>query len=182
MRYYSALNEAIKAHEGQTRKLEGTIYVAHPIEVGFILSEYNLRYEVIIAGILHDTVEDTYMTYEMLTEMFGGNVSDLVRGASEQDKSLPWQTRKELAIAYLNNDASLEEKYIICADRLSNIRSFYRVLITENDPKNSDLWDKFNAGYEKQKWYFQETINGLKELKGIGMYDELIDIHNKIFN
>lgn len=181
MRYYDAIHEALKAHDGQKRKLEKDIYAAHPIEVGFILSEYNLDYEVIIAGILHDTIEDTYIDYNFLKDKFGKKVADLVKGVSEDDKSLPWDVRKQASIDYLLNEASIEEKYIICADKLSNIRSFCRSIDKSKHPKDSDIWNKFHAGFEKQKWYYKKTIEGLDELKHLDIYKELIELNNKCF-
>lgn len=181
MKYYHAIHLAIKAHKGQIRKLEGTIYVAHPIEVGFILSEYKLDYDVIIAGILHDTIEDTYVSYEILKEYFGKTVADLVKEVSENDKTLPWDIRKKAAVDYLSNKASLNAKYIICADKLSNIRSMYNSINMKKNPEYSNIWNSFNAGYKKQKWYYEETIKNLEELKELSMYKELIDIKNKIF-
>lgn len=182
MRYYDAIHFTLKAHDGQMRKLEGDIYAAHPIEVGFILSECDVAYEVIIAGILHDTLEDTTATYSLLKNRFGNKVARLVKGVSEDDKSLNWKTRKQKSINHLKNEASKEEKYIICADKLSNIKSFSRSLKNIENPQESFIWKKFNAGYKKQKWYYKESLKGLKELKGKKIYEELSKYIKKVFN
>ncbi|GKT26515.1 HD domain-containing protein, partial [Aduncisulcus paluster] len=64
--------------------------------------------------------------------------------------------------------ADYNTKLIILADKLSNIRSIYRNLETMGDA----LWDKFNAGYEDQKWYSIEMCKALKELSGLAMHEE----------
>ena len=74
-----AIIYAAKAHAGQTRKSTDIPYITHPYTVGMLLQKANCTDEVIAAGILHDTVEDTSTTYEELTEQFGLHVSNLVR-------------------------------------------------------------------------------------------------------
>ena len=66
MTIYNAIHTAILAHENQIRKLDLDLYVAHPLEVGMILAKYGMSDEVICAGILHDTVEDTEFTFQMI--------------------------------------------------------------------------------------------------------------------
>ena len=65
-----AYQVAYKAHEGQLRK-SGEPYIIHPVCVAIILAELELDKESIIAGILHDVVEDTVLTVEELKERFG---------------------------------------------------------------------------------------------------------------
>lgn len=182
MSFYNAIHLALKAHKGQVRKLDGDIYAAHPIEVGFILSEYNLDKNTIIAGILHDTIEDTYLTYEIIEEKFNTEVAQLVRACSENNKELPWKERKLETVNFLKYKANLDVKYISCADKLSNIKSLYRYskkLSTEN---HHQIWEKFNAGFEEKKWYYKEVISALKELKDLKMYQELKKYYALVFD
>ena len=92
---------AVRAHMKQVRKGTDIPYVVHPLGVGRILSENKCPDECIIAGILHDTLEDTDITYEDLKEEFGVEVADIVKGASEPDKSDTWENRKKHTIEYL---------------------------------------------------------------------------------
>ena len=85
----SAIEVAVRAHEGQVRKGTQTPYIIHPLSVGIILAKAGAPDEVIIAGILHDTIEDTPVTCEQVRGTFGGTIANLVKGASESDKSLP---------------------------------------------------------------------------------------------
>lgn len=145
---------AAKAHEGQMRKLTDIPYITHPFTVGMLLQKSKCSDEVIVAGILHDTLEDTPTTYEELTELFGDYIANLVVAASEPDKSLPWEDRKQHTIDRLK-DASLEEIQIITADKLHNLRSI-RVDLEVDGEK---IWERFNRGKSAQHWYFSSIVN-----------------------
>ncbi len=151
---------AAKAHAGQMRKATDIPYITHPYTVGMLLQKANCTDEVIAAGILHDTIEDTSATYEELTEQFGLHVSNLVRSASEPDKSLSWEERKQHTIEMLKN-ASLEEIQIISADKLHNLRT-----IRENQSVIGDkIWDRFKRGKRDQQWYYSSIVKELEPWK-----------------
>jgi (p)ppGpp synthase/HD superfamily hydrolase len=167
----SALQTAAVAHKGGLRKGKEVPYIVHPVEVALTLQEYGKSEEVIAAGLLHDTLEDTDVTKEDLEAEFGREITDLVIGASEKltgrdDK--PWEERKEHTVQYLKT-APRKIKYISCADKLSNIRS----MIREYEEVGADLWDKFTRGYQKQKWYYNSLVESLQELEGEEMYRQL---------
>lgn len=179
MRTYEAIQLAIKAHDKQFRKLDGDIYAAHPLEVGIILASNNYDTDIIIAGILHDTVEDTYVTLEEIAYQFGDHVRDLVAGCSEEDKSLPWKDRKLAALDTVACCGDLGVKLIFCADKLSNIKSILRYIENSSD---NDLWSKFNAGFNEQKWYYTESLKVLSDLEDTKMYIELKETIDLVFN
>ena len=77
-----AYKVAYKAHEGQKRK-SGEPYIIHPLCVAIILAELELDKESIIAGLLHDVVEDTVMTSEDVEKEFGSEVALLVDGVTK---------------------------------------------------------------------------------------------------
>ena len=77
-----AFEVAKKAHEHQLRK-SGEPYIIHPLYVGIILADLELDKETIVAGLLHDVVEDTIMTYEEIKEEFGEDVAHLVDGVTK---------------------------------------------------------------------------------------------------
>ncbi len=81
----SAINLAIEAHEGQIRA-SGEPYVLHPIAVAQILSELKLDVSSIITGILHDTVEDTKVSFSLIKERFGDDIAKLVDGVTKLAK------------------------------------------------------------------------------------------------
>lgn len=168
MIYYKAIQVALKAHEHQFRKIDHVPYVAHPLEVGILLSKYGLSDETVVAGILHDTVEDTSLTLDDIRKQFGDTVAEYVDYCSETDKCDTWENRK---IAYLERmeNAPLEVLYIICADKLTNVDSFSKNL-KEHGPA---MWSRFNAGYESQKWYLSEALKRLERIKPHPLYDLL---------
>ena len=74
-----------KAHQGQIR-LSGEPYLIHPLEVAGILADMQLDESTIATGLLHDTIEDTYATYDQLKDLFGQEVADLVEGVTKISK------------------------------------------------------------------------------------------------
>lgn len=166
----SAIEMAAKAHNGQCRKVSDIPYIVHPFEVAMILQENGIKKEVIAAGILHDTLEDTNVTPEDIKEKFGEEILRLVLGASEEleDRNRrPWKERKIHTIESVKN-VSEDILCITCADKLSNIRS----MIKDYNEKGEKLWSKFNAPYEEQKWYYENLVKSLERLEGYKMYDQ----------
>lgn len=88
-----AYQVARDAHEGQMRT-SGEPYITHPVAVARILAEMRLDHETLMAALLHDTIEDTYVTKEDLAEQFGESVAELVEGVSKLDK-LKFRDKKE---------------------------------------------------------------------------------------
>ncbi|WP_394219732.1 HD domain-containing protein [Halobacillus trueperi] len=150
---------AVKAHHGQKRKNSSEDYVVHPIRVADLLKSAGFREELIFAGYLHDVVEDTTYTLRDIEREFGMDVRDLV-AAHTEDKSKPWQERKQHTIDTVR-EASFEVKALIIADKLDNLRSLQKDIEIYGD----DVWKNFNAGADAQKWYNQSIVavmtNGL---------------------
>ncbi|MCX7904969.1 MAG: phosphohydrolase, partial [Caloramator sp.] len=73
--------------------------------------------------------------------------------------------------------SSIEAKMLSCADKLSNIRS----TVEDYKVMQDKLWLMFNAGYEEQKWYYNEILIALKDLKNYPMYQELKEKINLLF-
>ncbi len=118
-----ALDFAADKHSGQRRKnAENSPYINHPIGVARILAEVGgiEDEQVLIAAILHDTIEDTATTREELEAAFGPVIRGLVDEVTD-DKSLPKAERKRLQIAHaggLSQGATL----IKLADKIANVR------------------------------------------------------------
>ena len=90
-----ALEVGYLAHNGQRRK-SGEAFITHPVQVASILAEARLDTECVVAGLLHDTVEDTALTFEDLENLFGPSVRRIVEGETKVSK-LPKLVRSELA-------------------------------------------------------------------------------------
>ncbi|MFZ4439886.1 MAG: HD domain-containing protein [Syntrophales bacterium] len=151
---FKAIEFAAKAHSGQYRKGTKLPYIVHPLGVAKILIEYGCPEQLIVAGILHDTVEDTPVTLDDVKKTFGWDIADLVEAASEPDKSDEWENRKKHTIGMLKS-LSRDAAILVLADKVDNIRA-----IREDLERNGEsLWDRFNRPKEKQKWYYESLAS-----------------------
>lgn len=153
-----AIEVAVKAHQNQFRKGADVPYITHPLAVGIILAKAGCSDDVIIAGILHDTVEDTSITLDYIRDIFGKKVSRIVKGASEPDKSLPWEERKRHTHDFLKG-ASPEVKFVALADKLNNVRA----IASDYLEMGEELWKRFNRGKDAQKWCYQGLVQALRD-------------------
>lgn len=167
-KYIEAASFAARKHVGQRRKgNDAAPYINHPLEVANLLANVGKveDYDVLIAALLHDTIEDTETTKEEITEKFGATVCGYVLEVTD-DKSLPKQERKQLQIEHAPH-LSTGAKQVKLADKISNIRD-----ITENPPADWDAsrrreyveWgEKVVAGLrganEHLEKYFDELVN-----------------------
>ena len=151
-----AIEVAEHAHRGQFRKGTDIPYISHPRAVARILSDAGCSEELIIAGILHDTVEDTSLTLEYIRDNFGKKVAQIVQGCSEPDKSLPWEQRKQHTVKFLKT-APLEVRTVTCADKLHNLLA----IIADYEVVGDDVWDRFSRGKGAQEWYYRELVASL---------------------
>ena len=130
-RVQKAIEMAKKAHEGQLRKT-GEPYIVHPLAVKKILEEWGMDEDTIIAGILHDTVEDTNLTLDEIKQEFGEPVAFLVDGVTKLstarngmrdiDTYLPATKDNFLRLMIALGD-DIRVLIIKLADRLHNLRT-----------------------------------------------------------
>lgn len=120
---FSAIEFAAKAHSTQRRKNRAAEpYINHPIAVANILQSVGVTDPyILMAAVLHDTVEDTGTSLDTIKERFGERVAHYVAECSD-DKTLPKAERKRLQIDHIAK-ASLGAVLIKLADKLDNIRS-----------------------------------------------------------
>lgn len=146
---------AIKAHEGQYRKSDGKPMVTHPIRVAKLLQSAKFPESVVIAGYLHDTVEDTDVTLEDIEREFGSEVRYLVAGNTE-DKDKSWEERKKHTVEALKT-APLSIRALVVADKLDNLSSLAFAL----DEVGEDIWKSFKYGRQENAWYFQSVLSSM---------------------
>lgn len=170
---------ATQRHAGQVRKCIPIPYILHPLETMQILFTMGADLHLLMAGVLHDTVEDTTATMEEIEEIFGEDVKNLVSFHTE-DKSKTWQERKSHTIETLQN-ASVRQKMLIMADKVSNLRSMY----ADYQEKGEVLWGFFSSPKEKQAWYYNGVMESLKELQEYAetekIYNEMVKLYKNLF-
>ncbi len=149
-RIFSAIEFAAHAHAGKFRKGTKIPYIIHPLSVAKILIERGCSENLAIAGVLHDTVEDTPVTLRQIQDRFGAAIADLVRGVSEPDKSKSWEERKQHTIECLQT-APMDVLLLSCADKLDNIRSIREDLARSGE----SVWKRFKRPREQQEWYYR---------------------------
>ena len=151
-RIFAAAKFAAEKHAAQKRKGEAAEpYVNHLIEVAQLIasSSEQLDANLVMAGLLHDTIEDTGTTAAELEQVFGSDVSSLVVELTD-DKSLSKEVRKELQVEHAPHK-SPRAQVIKLADKISNLRS----LLT-SPPANWSV--------ERKRDYFawaQRVVNAL---------------------
>lgn len=171
-----AIRFAVKAHGEQMRKGTDFPYIEHPLHVGILLSKVGMRDEVVIAGILHDTLEDTDTTEDDLRSEFGEEILRMIKSESEPDRTLPWNERKNHTVEHLRG-APGDVRMIALCDKLSNIMDIEADLETNGDA----LWDRFNAGFEEQKWYYTSLVDALSDLGDVELYQEFKQRVSSVF-
>ena len=176
---HEAIGFAARAHKGQLRKGTDLDYIVHPLEVLQLLTGMGAGEQLLIAGVLHDTLEDTAVTREELEAAFGRVAAALVAGHTE-DKRKSWRERKQNTIEALAK-GSREEKMLTLADRISNLRS----MVSDLSREGERLWDRFNAPREAQAWYSGGILRALADLRrdaAVGVYwQELAELHEALF-
>lgn len=166
-RIQKAINTACTLHAGQTRKGDKDLpYISHPFCVAWILADYTNDEDIIIASLLHDVLEDVAgYYYEDIEKVFGADVTRIVRELSEDknpnvvsDDRGTWEYRKKEYLANLEKDS--EAALFICAaDKMHNLQT----MIASYEKHGDSLWERFNAPFEKQLWFYQEILNVLKK-------------------
>ena len=175
-----ALQFAIKAHEGGTRKGSNKPYILHPIETLQILSSMNADINLMIAGVLHDTIEDTDTTLLDIYDQFGPDVAALVSGHTEDKRDI-WYVRKLTAIDNVSRE-DIRQKMLVLADKVANLRN----MLSDYRRIGDELWKRFNAPKHMQAWYYSKLNDALEELQDYPetapAYWEMTALYKDLFN
>jgi (p)ppGpp synthase/HD superfamily hydrolase len=151
-RLNAAASLAAKAHQGQMRKKTEIPYIAHPFQVALILDRHGFGEDLVLAGLLHDVLEDTDTPEAAIRWPFGDEVLRLVQAVTEHKeehgRKRPWRVRKEEQLAHLRQaDAPIAA--LKAADALHNIRTLLEDLQTQGVATMS----RFNASLSESIWY-----------------------------
>lgn len=164
---------AAKHHDRQVRKGTRMPYLTHPANVALMLTRYGRDEATVVAGILHDVVEDCVRdgyTREMLErrigEKFGENVLEIVLGVTyrqvdDDDVELSREERKADYLARLStaNEAAL---WVCAADKVHNASTILSDLRRTMDPQS--VWSRFSAGREGTIQWYADVLNRLDEI------------------
>jgi len=153
-----AITKATQAHQGQTRKGKSVPYITHPLVVGFILANAGASEDVVIAGILHDTIEDSDLTKSDIENEFGEKVARIVNNVTEQDKSLPWVERKQQALEHIS-EMDNDSLFVKSADVLHNLTD----QINDYKEIGDVMFKRFNAPKEAQLQRIKKLVSALGE-------------------
>ena len=167
-----AYDFAVKAH-GNQKRASGDPYSVHPIEVANILTDLKLDSATIATGLLHDTIEDTFATYETIKGEFGTEVADLVDGVTKisvlENTATSNSKAENFRKLILATSKDIRVLLVKIADRLHNMRTI-----------------KALKSLDKRKRIAQETMEIYAPLADrMGMHrirDELEDLSFEVLN
>lgn len=173
-----AFEFALNAHSGQLRK-SGEPYIIHPISVAYIIDEWGFDTESIMAGFLHDTVEDTDVTYQDVEGRFGKSVADLVDGVTKLGHVV-YQSREEeqmedLRKMFIAMAKDIRVIVIKLADCTHNIRTIEFKSVEKQRKKALEIMEIYaplahRLGMQSAKWELEDR--SLKVLDPVG-YEEI---------
>lgn len=178
-----AIAFAVNAHDGMRRKKSNVPYILHPMEAAVIVGAMTDNQEAIAAAALHDVVEDTNVTIEVIEEKFGARVRELVEAETEDKRAdLPpettWRVRKEESLLVLQNTNDLDVLMVWLGDKLANMRSIYREFKVEG----SAMWQHFNQkDVSQQAWYYRSIMELTQRLSYTSAWQEYKALTELVF-
>ena len=190
-RYADAVRFAIERHvesDGSPQLRKGTQvpYLSHLLAVSALVWEAGGDEDQAIAGLLHDTLEDTQTTKAELVERFGPVVADIVQACSDGSPGMArdastWRARK---VAYLHHlsSATLPVKLVSAADKLHNATSIVNDVLWDQETGNPGrTWSRFNASPEDTEWFYQGVVTAMeKDLAHTKLLRQLESIVNRL--
>ena len=162
-KFDEALQLASHLHREQARKGTQIPYISHVLAVTALVLDYGGTEAQAIAALLHDAVEDCggMPTLAKIEAQFGQQVAAIVESCTdsfEEGPKLDWKQRKEQDLQHLR-DGDSASLIVVAADKLHNLMSMQRDFRQEG----AALWNRFNARPEQQRWYYDASIEILKE-------------------
>ncbi|MCQ2413462.1 MAG: HD domain-containing protein [Clostridia bacterium] len=158
-------------------------YILHPMEVASVIGTLTSDEDVLIAGLLHDTVEDCGVDPCEIREKFGPRVSALVQSETEnRHAELPqeesWKIRKEESLRALHDTKDTNVRILWLGDKLSNMRSIAREYAKCGNEVFAGL---HQTDPKMHEWYYRSIAEGLSELSDTAAYREFVTLIETVF-
>ena len=148
----------LEAH-GLTRRKAGRGFEAsHALAVGWIVADYGFEEDTVIAGLLHDTLEDTALEPAVIERRFGPDVLEIVRDVSEPPKPHPWRERKLTYISQLEQSPRRGSRAVAAADKIHNLTKMTFGL-RDHGPS---YVRPFTAPLDQMLWYHTTVLETLR--------------------
>lgn len=179
-RLSEALELAVQAHDGQTRKGTKIPYIAHPMGVASIALDHGADEDQAMGALLHDAIEDGGAEYAArIRSQFGDRVADIVEGCTDgvpdnHGQKAPWLERKQAYLAHLQM-ASDDVLLVSGSDKLHNARAIVEDLLSTGQA----VFDRFTATKEQTLWYY-ESLAGIFEQRNVPVARALRDAVNSM--
>jgi (p)ppGpp synthase/HD superfamily hydrolase len=178
-RFNEALVFAARIHKDQVRKGADVPYITHLLAVASIVGEAGGTEDQVIAGLLHDAIEDCIAALpdirEQLANRFGEAVLTLVEGCTDSDTlpKPPWRARKEAYLDHLRGlPPNADVLLVSLSDKIHNAGSILRDYRQIGEP----LWERFNGKREGTLWYYTELAHTFATQSPGPLADELTSI------
>lgn len=185
----SAFEYALE-HHGDQRRKSGEPYIIHPISVAAIIDEWGFDTESILAGLLHDTIEDTDVTFQDVEKKFGLSVAELVDGVTKLGHVV-YQSREEeqmedLRKMFIAMAKDIRVIIIKLADCTHNIRTIEFKRIESQRKKALEIMEIYaplahRLGMQSVKWELEDRSLKVLDPVGYAEISEYLESRSKLY-
>lgn len=165
-RFTEAVDFAREKHDGIARKGTRIPYLSHLLAVASLAIEDaasdlmlgDQLEDIALAGVLHDVIEDTPVEVDEVADRFGSEVARIVEACSDATSvpKPPWRTRKERYVQHLEE----ADQAVLCV-ALADKRHNARCIVNDVTWYGPEVWERFSAGPEDQRWYYRTVTEVL---------------------
>ncbi len=178
---YTKVEEAIqfmiKAHKGRRTRIENIDKSFHPIIVYSMMRDITKTEDVLVAALLHDSLNETEYGYEEIEERFGTLVADMVSDLAEDLSIAKWLDRKKDYIRRMRANYDVNVINIMLADKLHGLLTIYNLYLKNGDK----VWKNTGGSKDENCWLYREVYNIARrkdaDPKLLERYKELIKIY-----
>jgi (p)ppGpp synthase/HD superfamily hydrolase len=152
-----AIRVAVRAHQGQVRRVSKLPFFIHPMAVALKLAKHGFSDEVLAAALTHDVLEDTEYPPSKLKRELGEKVFNIVKTVT-YDKRLSWDEERKRYLESVQA-GSVEAKAVSIADKIHNLES----ILSDYYELKKSTWNVFHQDREKKIWFEEESLKMFKD-------------------